>query len=95
MELDRIEELDILTSEDLGWKVLLHNDDVNTFQWVIECLVDICSHDPIQAEQCAWIVHYKGRATVKSGDLGKMQSIATALCDRGLSATVEQNVEVS
>lgn len=90
-ETENIEETLTLTSP--GWCVILHNDDYNTFQWVIECLVEICNHNPIQAEQCAWLVHFKGKATVKNGDFEKMQSIAVALCDRGLSATVEESIE--
>ena len=93
MQYDNLEQYDILTLSDMGWNVILHNDDVNTFHWVIECLVDICHHTPIQAEQCAWIIHHKGKTSVKSGNLEKMQNIATDLCDSGLSATVEQAVE--
>lgn len=70
-------------------KVVLFNDDVNTFDWVIHCLVEICDHDAIQAEQCATLVHFKGKAAVKSGPADEMTNICTALCDRGLSAVVE------
>jgi ATP-dependent Clp protease adaptor protein ClpS len=84
------EEVLLLTDIDKSWKVILWNDDVNTFNWVIECLVDICKHDIIQAEQCSMLVHFKGKCDVKSGSLTKMQSISQALTDRGLSATIEQ-----
>ncbi len=70
-------------------KVILYNDDYNTFDWVIESLVDVCEHDPVQAEQCAVIVHFKGKANVKSGELEDMQGICQALCDRDLSAVLE------
>lgn len=69
-------------------QVVLYNDDVNTFDWVIDCLVSICRHDPIQAEQCALLVHYKGKAIVKSGDEEAMKAIVTALCERDLSAAL-------
>ena len=82
-------ELELLDAVDDGLKVVLYNDDVNTFDWVIECLCELCEHDEIQAEQCAVLVHYKGKAVVKTGEEDKMRSICQALCDRGLSAMVE------
>lgn len=82
-------DVDVLDAVDDGLKVVLYNDDVNTFDWVIECLCDLCEHDEIQAEQCAVLVHYKGKAVVKTGEEVKMKSICQALCDRGLSAVVE------
>jgi ATP-dependent Clp protease adaptor protein ClpS len=82
-------EVDLLDVVDDGLKVVLYNDDVNTFDWVIECLCELCEHEEIQAEQCALLVHYKGKAVVKTGEEDKMKSICQALCDRGLSAVVE------
>jgi ATP-dependent Clp protease adaptor protein ClpS len=82
-------ELELLDAVDDGLKVVLYNDDVNTFDWVIECLCELCEHDEIQAEQCAVLVHYKGKAVVKTGEEDKMRIICQALCDRGLSAVVE------
>ncbi|MEI6880429.1 MAG: ATP-dependent Clp protease adaptor ClpS [Bacteroidota bacterium] len=82
-------ELELLDAVDDGLKVVLYNDDVNTFDWVIECLCELCEHDEIQAEQCAVLVHYKGKAVVKTGKEDKMKIICQALCDRGLSAVVE------
>ena len=82
-------ELELLDAVDDGLKVVLYNDDVNTFDWVIEFLCELCQHDEIQAEQCAVLVHYKGKAVVKTGEEDKMRSICQALCDRGLSAMVE------
>lgn len=85
------EDEDILLLEDEAEesKVVLYNDDVNSFDWVIECLVEICEHDYLQAEQCALLVHFKGKAIVKSGSQEKMKSICQALCDRDLSAIIE------
>jgi ATP-dependent Clp protease adaptor protein ClpS len=50
-------------------EIILYNDDINTFDHVIECLISICDHTPLQAEQCTLIVHYKGKCSVKSGTL--------------------------
>jgi ATP-dependent Clp protease adaptor protein ClpS len=72
-----------------GIKVILYNDDVNTFDWVIECLCEICGHDEVQAEQCAILVHFKGKCVVKTGEEAEMTGICQALCDRGLSAVIE------
>ncbi|GAB1447601.1 MAG: ATP-dependent Clp protease adaptor ClpS [Bacteroidetes bacterium] len=83
---EEVELLEDVTQEN---KVVLYNDDVNTFDWVIECLIEICEHDEIQAEQCALLVHFKGKAVVKTGSLENMQAICQALCDRDLSATIE------
>ncbi len=70
-------------------EIILHNDDVNTFDHVIDCLVDICDHEPIQAEQCAWIVHYNGKCSVKKGTFDQLEPRCTALLERGLSAEID------
>ena len=69
--------------------LVLYNDDVNTFDFVIESLVDICKHDLMQAEQCTYIVHYNGKCAVKNGTYEILNPMRIALCDRGLSAVVE------
>ena len=69
--------------------LVLYNDDVNTFDWVIESLIDICNHERMQAEQCSLIVHYKGKCAVKEGEIGKLRPMCEALVDRGLSAVIE------
>lgn len=83
------EEVAILDEISEEYKVILHNDEVNTFDWVIECLIDICKHDELQAEQCALLVHYKGKAVVKVGGIEEMKNICEALCNRDLAAAVE------
>ncbi|MCC7503058.1 MAG: ATP-dependent Clp protease adaptor ClpS [Flavobacteriales bacterium] len=70
-------------------EIILHNDDVNTFDHVITSLMEVCGHDPIQAEQCAWIVHYRGKCSVKRGTFDQLEPRCTALQDRGLSADIE------
>jgi ATP-dependent Clp protease adaptor protein ClpS len=68
--------------------LMLFNDDVNTFDHVIESLVKVCRHETIQAEQCAHIVHFKGKCQVKSGEYEKLEPLCTALLDRGLRAKI-------
>jgi ATP-dependent Clp protease adaptor protein ClpS len=67
----------------------LHNDDVHTFDYVIETLMDVCEHDLVQAEQCAYIVHYKGRCDVKKGTVDCLQPMKLKLIEKGLVATIE------
>lgn len=68
--------------------LVLYNDEVNTFDHVIESLMSVCGHDPLQAEQCTIIVHYKGKCNVKTGELTELTPMCTALHDRGLSAEI-------
>jgi ATP-dependent Clp protease adaptor protein ClpS len=83
--LDKIEEG--IVDTDI-YDLIVFNDDVNTFDYVIEVLVDICEHEPEQAEQCTMIIHYKGKCAVKKGSFDEMASMRNALCQRGLSAEV-------
>ncbi len=69
--------------------LVLHNDEVNTFDFVIECLIDICEHTTEQAEQCTYLVHYKGKCEVKSGPLDELRPLRNSLTDRGLNATID------
>jgi len=82
------EEHEVATAEDLQQEIVLFNDDVNSFDWVIQCLMDICEHDSLQAEQCTFLVHYKGKCSVKKGDFDTLKPICTGLLDRGLSAEI-------
>ncbi|QQR97579.1 MAG: ATP-dependent Clp protease adaptor ClpS [Sphingobacteriales bacterium] len=84
-------DVDILTEVDLGWQLVVHNDDVNTFEWVIESLVDICRHTSEQAEQCAYFIHFKGKYAVKHGTETELIPMKEALLDRGITATIESN----
>lgn len=69
--------------------LIVWNDSVNTFDWVIESLVDVCEHSPEQAEQCALIIHHKGKYGVKRGSFDELRPRAEALIDRGIQATVD------
>lgn len=82
------EQFDVLTDEQKDNEIVLFNDDVNTFDHVIETLVYACEHTPIQAEQCAWIVHYKGKCTVKTGSYEELEPRCSLLLDAGLSAEI-------
>ena len=70
-------------------KIILFNDDVKTFDHVIEMLVTICDHEPLQAEQCAILVHYTGKCEVKTGELSELIPKCSALLEAGLSAEIQ------
>jgi ATP-dependent Clp protease adaptor protein ClpS len=70
-------------------EIVLYNDDHNTFAFVIECLMEVCKHSSVQAEQCAVLVHYTGKCAVKRGDESKLLPMCSALLDRGLSAEIK------
>jgi ATP-dependent Clp protease adaptor protein ClpS len=82
------EQVCTMVEEEKAREIILHNDDVNTFEHVIVSLMEICDHDPFQAEQCAWLVHYKGKCSVKRGSYGTLRPLCEALCERGLSADI-------
>ncbi|MCH7524601.1 MAG: ATP-dependent Clp protease adaptor ClpS [Bacteroidetes bacterium] len=69
-------------------EIVLFNDDVNTFDYVIEMLINVCEHTTEQAEQCAIIVHYKGKCTVKTGELKDLKPRCSKLLEAGLSAEI-------
>lgn len=73
------------------YKLLLHNDDVNSFNHVINCLIKICGHEYEQAEQCSLIIHHKGKCDVKYGDKETISDMKDKLRNNGLSATMEEN----
>jgi len=85
------EEVDVLelVKEKEENNIVLYNDEVNTFDFVIESLIEVCKHDLLQAEQCTLIVHYNGKCAVKQGDFTVLRPLCEALLDRGLSATIE------
>ncbi|WMI70182.1 ATP-dependent Clp protease adaptor ClpS [Mangrovimonas sp. YM274] len=84
------------TSEDLLYaeevlkqnEIVLYNDDVNTFDHVIETLMHACDHTPEQAEQCSIIVHYNGKCTVKTGDYDDLLPRCSKMLEAGLSAEI-------
>ena len=71
-------------------ELIVYNDDVNTFDWVIQCFVEILSHTFEQSEQLSLLIHYKGQATVKTASKKILRPFKSALVDRGLSAVIEE-----
>jgi len=87
------EEEEVLTMHELPYHLIVWNDEVNTFEWVIETLIEICHHSPEQAEQCAMLIHTKGKYAVKQGDYDTLKPMRDAITDRGIGATIESVVE--
>ena len=74
------------------YMLVVWNDEVNTFDWVIETLVEVCHHTQEQAEQCAMLIHFKGKYAVKNGDYDTLKVYCDAITERGINATVEETV---
>jgi len=85
--------LDELLETSVSGQIVVYNDDYNTFDWVIESLMDVCGHTFEQAEQLSLIVHYKGKAGVKTGIPNELLPLKDALVERGLSAVIETLAE--
>ncbi|MBV8255455.1 MAG: ATP-dependent Clp protease adaptor ClpS [Chitinophaga sp.] len=88
------EQDDVLVAEDeqFPFNLVVWNDDVNTFDWVITSLMEVCGHNHEQAEQCALIIHFNGKYAVKQGEYRKLRPMYEALQERGLSVTIEEAV---
>lgn len=82
-------ETDVLTSIEEMCSLVVWNDEVNTFEWVIETLIEVCGHSPEQAEQCSYFIHYKGKYAVKQGSYDELKPQCDAITERGIGATVE------
>ncbi|AKQ44846.1 ATP-dependent Clp protease adaptor ClpS [Rufibacter radiotolerans] len=85
-----LEQEDVLVLEDTTdmRELVVYNDDVNTFEHVINTLVQVCRHTQEQAEQCTMLIHYKGKCTVKLGTFTELETMCTAIHDRGISADI-------
>ena len=83
------EETDVLTTLDEPYSLIVWNDEVNTFEWVIETLVEVCGHSTEQAEQCAYIIHFQGKYAVKQGSYDELKPQCDAITNRGIGATLE------
>jgi ATP-dependent Clp protease adaptor protein ClpS len=83
------EETDTLTVTDSYCSLIVWNDEVNTFEWVIETLIAICGHSTEQAEQCAVIIDSKGKYAVKEGSYDLLKPQCDAITERGINATVD------
>lgn len=82
--LDQIED-QLTDKHDL----ILFNDDVNTVDFVIETLIEVCDHDPVTAEQCTLIAHYKGKCSVKSGAIEELSPLSKEMTNRGLTVSIK------
>jgi ATP-dependent Clp protease adaptor protein ClpS len=83
------EETAVLTETEEPCSLIVWNDEVNTFEWVIETLVEVCGHTHEQAEQCAYIIHFQGKYAVKQGSYDELKPLCDAITERGIGATVE------
>lgn len=82
-------DVELLEEVDIENKLIVHNDEVNTFDWVIETLVDVCNHSWEQAEQCAYLIHTKGKYAVKKGSYLSLKPMKDAIAERGIGVTIE------
>jgi ATP-dependent Clp protease adaptor protein ClpS len=90
IETDSLEETDVLTSVDEPCQLIVWNDEVNTFEWVIQTLIEVCGHTHEQAEQCSYIIHFQGKYAVKQGSYDELKPMCDAITERGIGATVEE-----
>lgn len=82
------EDIAVLDETTSLHEIILYNDDVNTFDFVIESLINVCDHSPIQAEQCTFLVHFKGKCAVKTGEYKELEPKCSKLLQLGLSAEI-------
>ncbi|MEO6916004.1 MAG: ATP-dependent Clp protease adaptor ClpS [Chitinophagaceae bacterium] len=85
-------EVEVLTAAEHPFQLIVWNDEVNTFQHVIDTLMEICGHSSEQAEQCAMLIHTQGKYAVKSGGYDELSVMCEAITERGIGATVELTV---
>jgi ATP-dependent Clp protease adaptor protein ClpS len=83
------EETFLLTAENEPCSLIVWNDEVNTFEWVIETLIEVCHHSSEQAEQCAMLIHTQGKYAVKQGSYEELKPMCDAITERGIGATIE------
>ncbi len=86
-----VKEVEVTDATDVGEKsqLIVYNDDFNTFDWVIKCLMEVCSHTYEQSEQLSVLVHFKGKAVVKTSSFSVLKPMKNDLIERGLSAVIE------
>lgn len=87
-----LDQTDVITETSTGYNLILWNDEVNTFEWVIETLIEICGHSTEQAEQCAMLIHHKGKYAVKTGSYEILKPQCDAINDRLINASIEELV---
>ncbi len=82
-----VAELEVIETTEV-MELVVFNDDFNTFDHVIRTLIKVCHHTPEQAEQCTWLIHHKGRCTVKSGTFDFLKPYRDAICEEGIDAKI-------
>lgn len=82
-------DTDTLTDVESPYSLIVWNDEVNSFDWVIQTLVEVCKHSTEQAEQCAMIIHTQGKYAVKQGSYEELKPMCDAITERGIGATIE------
>mgnify|MGYP003513561538 FL=1 len=87
-----LDDVDTLTDTSSRYSLIVWNDEVNTFEWVIETLIEVCGHSQEQAEQSAMLIHYKGKYAVKTGSYDLLKPKCDAINDRLINATIEELV---
>lgn len=92
-EIDEMLQVEETTTDLQHAQLVVYNDDFNTFDWVIQCFMEVCNHTFEQSEQLSLIVHYKGKAIVKTGNFDTLKPMKDALVERGLSAVIDNMVE--
>ena len=88
-----IKELDIVETHIVStypFCLIVWNDEINTFEWIIDSLMEICQHSEEQAEQCAMIIHFQGKYAVKNGEFDTLKLMCNAITERGINATIEE-----
>lgn len=88
-EIQNWQDTDVLTTTEESCNLIVWNDEVNTFEWVIETLIEVCGHSHEQAEQCSYIIHFRGKYAVKNGSFEDLKPQCEAIIDRGINATIE------
>lgn len=81
---------DLMIDDGNDCQLIVWNDEVNTFDWVIDTLIEVCGHSHEQAEQCAMFIHTKGKYAVKNGTYETLKPMCDAITERGIGATVEE-----
>jgi ATP-dependent Clp protease adaptor protein ClpS len=82
-------DTDTITEVEAPYSLVVWNDEVNSFDWVIQTLIEVCNHSTEQAEQCAMIIHTQGKYAVKQGSYEELKPMCDAITDRGIGATIE------
>lgn len=91
-EINEDKEVLVLDEVASGFQLIVWNDDVNTFDWVIQTLKEVCQHEQEQAEQCTLIIHFKGKCSVKQGDYDTLKPMCESILERGIQCTIEEAV---